>query len=102
WTHLAVLPLAVLPLFIFYGLAKGALEPVQTSFVVDLVEPERRASTIGAFQMAIGISALPGGAIIGYLWDAFSPLVAFNFALILAILATIVLLVIRPSKPSFT
>jgi MFS family permease len=78
------------------------LEPVQTSFVVDLVEPERRASTIGAFQMAIGISALPGGAIIGYLWEVFNPLVAFNFALILAILATIVLLVIRPSQLSVT
>jgi MFS family permease len=102
WTHLVVLPLAVLPLFIFYGLAKGALEPVQTSFVVDLVEPERRASTIGAFQMAIGISALPGGAIIGYLWEVFNPLVAFNFALILAILATIVLLIIRPSQLSVT
>ena len=87
--------LTIIPLFVFFGLMNGALDPVQTSFVADLVEEERRASIIGAFQMAVGVSALPAGLIIGYLWDSFSPLTAFLYSIVLTIFALLLLLVIR-------
>ena len=90
--------LTIIPLFVFFGLMNGALDPVQTSFVADLVEEERRASIIGAFQMAVGVSALPAGLIIGYLWDSFSPLTAFLYSIVLTIFALLLLLVIRTKK----
>jgi MFS family permease len=92
--------LTIIPLFIFFGLMNGALDPVQTSFVADLVEEERRASIIGAFQMAVGISAFPAGLIIGYLWDSFSPLTAFLYSIVLTFFALILLLAIRTKKNS--
>jgi len=87
--------LTIIPLFIFFGLMNGALDPVQTSFVADLVEEERRASIIGAFQMAIGIAAFPAGLIIGYLWDSIGPPIAFQYSIALSLLALVLLLFIR-------
>jgi MFS family permease len=87
--------LTIIPLFIFFGLMNGALDPVQTSFVSDLVEEERRASIIGAFQMAVGIAAFPAGIIIGYLWDSINPLAAFQYSIILSFFALLLLLLIK-------
>lgn len=87
--------LTIIPLFIFFGLMNGALDPVQTSFVADLVEEERRASIIGAFQMAIGIAAFPAGLIIGYLWDSIGPSIAFQYSIALSLLALVLLLSIQ-------
>ena len=90
--------LTIIPLFIFFGLMNGALDPVQTSFVADLVEEERRASIIGAFQMAVGISAFPAGLIIGYLWDSIHPLAAFQYSIVLTFFALVLLLFIKTRK----
>lgn len=90
--------LTIIPLFIFFGLMNGALDPVQTSFVADLVEEERRASIIGAFQMAVGVAAFPAGLILGYLWDAVNPHAAFFYSIIITFVALILLLTIRPKK----
>lgn len=95
WIYLVADRLFLIPMFIFYGLMSGALDPVQTSFVSDLVEPERRASIIGAFQMSVGISAFPAGIVIGYLWDNFAPVVAFQYSMVLAFIGLILLLLIR-------
>jgi MFS family permease len=85
----------VIPLFLLFGLMNGALDPVQTALVSDLVEEERRSSVLGAFQMSIGLCALPAGIIIGYLWDAIGPLMAFQYSIVLALIATIALLLVR-------
>jgi MFS family permease len=98
WAHVIVDMFTVLPLFILFGLTNGALDPVQTSLVADLVEEERRASIIGAFQTAIGLTALPSGMVIGYLWDVFGALVAFQFSLVLALVATVILLLVRTKQ----
>ena len=96
WANLFTIDmLTIIPLFIFFGLMNGALDPVQTSFVADLVEEERRASIIGAFQMAIGIAAFPAGLIIGYLWDTISPFWTFQYSIVLSFVALILLLLIK-------
>jgi len=96
WAYFFVFDMiTIIPLFIFFGLMNGALDPVQTSFVSDLVEEERRASIIGAFQMAVGISAFPAGIIIGYLWDSINPLAAFQYSIVLTFFALVLLLLIR-------
>ena len=98
WIYLVFDPLMIIPMFIFFGLMNGALDPVQTSFVADLVEEERRASIIGGFQMAVGISAFPAGLIIGYLWDVFAPVVAFQYSIVLTLIALILLSLVKTKK----
>ena len=99
WSFIANDWLAVIPMFVFFGLSAGALTPVQTTLVADLVEPERRASIIGAYQMIVGIIALPAGIIIGWLWDTSGPILAFTFSLVLALIAVLCMMPIKISKP---
>ena len=86
---------AVALTFVVYGLHKGALEPVQKSLVSELAPKERRASILGAFQMVIGLSALPASLIAGILWDRIDMFVPFYFSLVLTILSAVLLLFIR-------
>jgi MFS family permease len=98
WVFLVFNALMIIPMFIFFGLMNGALDPVQTSFVADLVEEERRASIIGAFQMAVGISAFPAGLVIGYLWDVYTPVAAFQYSIILSFFALLLLVLVRTRR----
>ncbi|MHA2152605.1 MAG: MFS transporter [Candidatus Thorarchaeota archaeon] len=99
WVFFVLDPLMIIPMFVFFGLMNGALDPVQTSFVADLVEEERRASIIGAFQMAVGISAFPAGLIIGFLWDFYAtPVFAFSYSIVLTLIALILLSLVKPRK----
>ena len=99
WVFLVLDPLMIIPMFMFFGLMNGALKPVQTSFVADLVEEERRASIIGAFQMAVGISAFPAGLIIGFLWDFYTtPVFAFTYSIILTLIALVLLSLVKTRK----
>lgn len=90
--------MTIIPLFALFGLMNGALDPVQTSFVADLVNEERRASIIGAFQMAVGVAAFPAGLILGYLWDTINPQAAFLYSIIITFTALVLLLLIRTKK----
>ncbi|MHA1943191.1 MAG: MFS transporter [Candidatus Thorarchaeota archaeon] len=99
WVFLVLDPLMIIPMFVFFGLMNGALDPVQTSFVADLVEEERRASIIGAFQMAVGISAFPAGLIIGFLWDFYTtPVFAFTYSIVLTLIALLLLSLVKTRK----
>jgi MFS family permease len=99
WAYLFTIDMVtVVPLFVFFGLMNGALDPVQTSLVADLVEEKRRASVIGAFQMATGISAFPAGLIIGYLWIQFNLQAVFLYSITLTFLALILLLSIQTKE----
>lgn len=98
WSFVVSDWLTVIPLFILFGLMSGALDPVQTALVSDLVEEERRSSVLGAFQMAIGLCALPAGFIIGFLWENIGPFVAFQYSIIVAGIATVALFLVRTKK----
>lgn len=81
--------------FIFYGLHKGALEPVQKTLVAELAPSEYVASTIGAFQMVIGLVALPASFFAGILWDSFNPLVPFYVSLMLTLVSAVMLVFVK-------
>ncbi len=98
WVNFVTDSLTVIPLFILFGLMNGALDPVQTSLVSDLVEEERRASIIGAFQLATGLTALPAGFIMGFLWESYVPLMAFQFSFIVAAIAIAVLWFVKTEQ----
>jgi MFS family permease len=86
-------------IFIGYGLHKGALEPVQKTLVSELAPQQYRASTLGAFQMVLGICALPASLLAGFLWETFhNPRIPFYIALGLTLLSSVFLFFMREPK----
>lgn len=81
--------------FIFYGTHKAALETVQKTLVAELAPPQYKASTLGGFQMIIGLCALPASLIAGILWEKIDLLTPFYFSLVLTIISSLMLLVVR-------
>ena len=84
----------ILP-FVVYGLHRGAIEPVQRTFVSELSPIEHRASLLGAFQMTVGLCALPASLIAGLLWDTFGGRAPFYFSLGLTSLTVVLMLFLR-------
>ena len=81
--------------FIFYGLHKAALDPVQKTFVAELAQKDYLASTLGGFQMIIGLFALPASLMAGFLWDRFGSTVPFYLSLFLTMTSSLLLLFVR-------
>jgi len=82
---------SILFLFVLYGIQKGALDPVQKTMVSELAPVELRASTLGAFQMTIGLISLPSSLIAGILWDKINPQLPFYFSAATSLVAMIIL-----------
>jgi MFS family permease len=87
--------LAIILTFVLYGLHKGALEPAQKTLVSELAPAEYRASGLGAFQMVIGILALPSSFMAGVLWVNVSLFAPFCFSLGLTLLSIVMLLFVK-------
>jgi len=87
--------LAIILTFVLYGLHKGALEPAQKTFVSELAPTEYRASSLGGFQMVVGLCALPASLIAGMLWDRISIFMPFYFSLGLTSLSIVILIFIK-------
>ena len=81
--------------FVIYGLHKGILDTVQTTFVSELAPEHYRATGLGVFQMAVGICALPASLIAGLLWDQINIFAPLYFSLSLTLIATVMLMFIK-------
>jgi MFS family permease len=84
--------------FVFYGLHKAALDPVQRAFVAELAPKEYIASTLGSFQMIIGIVAFPASLVAGFLWDTLGSTAPFIFSLLLTSVAACMLLFVKTGQ----
>ncbi|MDE2026983.1 MAG: MFS transporter [Candidatus Omnitrophica bacterium] len=93
-------PVAITIAFILYGLHLGAIEPVQRALVSELAVSELRASTLGSFQMVIGLAALPASLIAGILWSKISITAPFYFSAFLTTLAIAMMLFVEENRPS--
>jgi len=82
-------------LFVLYGLHRGAIEPVQKTLVSELSPERYRASMLGAFQLVVGICALPASLVAGFLWDAFGKFAPFILSLGLATVATVLMFFVK-------
>jgi MFS family permease len=89
---------AIVVTFILYGLHRGALDTVQKTFVAELSPVAIRASSLGGFQMVIGLCALPASFIAGLLWDKIGIMAPFALSLGLTILSMILLILVKESK----
>jgi MFS family permease len=84
--------------FFLYGTHRGALEPVQKTFVCELSPRRFRASSLGFFQMVTGLCALPASFIAGILWESLGMVATFLFSLILTLGASAMLILLKEER----
>ena len=85
----------IILMFILYGAHKGALEPVQRTLVTEICPPAFRASALGAFQMIVGLCALPASLAAGLLWERFGAIVPFALSVSLTAAAAGMLIFVK-------
>ncbi len=91
--------IAILGVFILYGLHKAALEPVQRTFVFELAPPQLQASTLGGYQMVVGLCALPASLLAGLLWEIGGVAAPFSVSAILTISSLLLLFFVKEKEP---
>jgi MFS family permease len=83
------LPLALL--FVLYGIFVAATEGVEKAMVADIAPASRRGTAFGWFNLIVGVGLLPASLGFGFLYETWSPLVAFGFSAACALSATVLL-----------
>ena len=91
-------PAAVAALFVFYGIHKAALDPVQKTIAAELAPQPYRASVLGGFQMVIGLCAFPASLVAGLLWDKLGSRAPFYLSLGLTAVAAVLLLFVKETR----
>jgi MFS family permease len=91
---------AIIILFVTYGIFFAMIDGVQRAFVVDLAPPNLKGTALGTFHTATGIIALPGGLILGLLWDKIDPQATFIFAFLLSICSLVLFIFVKNTKQS--
>jgi len=89
--------LMIILTFLLYGAHKGALEPVQKTFVCELSPLKFRASCLGGFQMVTGLCALPASFVAGLLWESVGIFAPFYLSLGLTFISSFMLLFVKKS-----
>ena len=89
---------ATVAAFVLYGLHKGAMEPVQRAFVSELAPRAYRASSLGGFQMVVGLCALPSSLLAGLLWDGVGAFVPLYVSLGLTAIASALLVFVKEGR----
>jgi MFS family permease len=85
--------------FVAYGIYFGLTEPSEKAWVADLVPERLRGTAFGYYHGVIGLGALPGSLLFGFLWQHFGVVTAFLSGAALAMGASILLFLVR-SKPA--
>lgn len=81
-------------IFLGYALFYGLTEPAEKTLVAALA-PERKGLAFGWFNFAIGVSTLPASLLFGGLYQTFGPIVAFGTGATLALVASLLVSLIR-------
>lgn len=85
-------------LFIVYGTYFGLTEGVEKAFVADLVEPEKRGTAYGFYNLAFGITVFPASLLFGLMWSQFGAPTAFIASSAVSVIAALLMLSVNPSK----
>jgi MFS family permease len=78
-------------LFVLYGIFVAATEGVEKAMVADIAPSNRRGTAFGWFNLIVGVGLLPASVGFGFLYETWSPLVAFGFSAACALAATALL-----------
>jgi MFS family permease len=80
-------------LFIVYGAYYGLTEPAEKALVKDITPAHVQGRAYGYYNFIVGVSALPAGLLTGWLWQTWSPLVALATGGVIALCASVALIV---------
>jgi MFS family permease len=83
-------------LFGVYGVFFGLTEGSERALIADLVQPERRGTAFGWFNLAIGLGALPASLLFGWVWDRAGAPTAFLTGATFALLAAVGMMLVGP------
>ncbi|MFH1321448.1 MAG: MFS transporter [Bacteroidota bacterium] len=89
---------SIIIFFAIYGIFYAMIDGAQRAFVVDLAPAHLKATALGTFHAAVGLVALPGGFLAGFLWDNISPEATFIYALILTIISIVLFVFVKETK----
>lgn len=87
--------------FVLYGLHRAALEPVQKTLVSEFSPSDYKASSLGGYQMAIGLCGFPASLLAGVLWESLGIQTPFIFSLVLTVVSSLLLLFfVKENRPT--
>lgn len=86
----------VIALFALYGVFYAIEDSQSKAFIVDL-EPEHRASAVGAYNFVTGVLYLPASLVAGALWTIDARW-AFGVATLLSVVAAVLFVWMRPAS----
>jgi MFS family permease len=78
-----------------YGIYTGLTEGAEKAYVADLAPETARGTAFGFYNAVNGLGLLAAGLLFGWLWDGWNSQVAFSAAGLLALLAALLLTVLR-------
>ncbi|MBK5267053.1 MAG: hypothetical protein JJE47_06405 [Acidimicrobiia bacterium] len=87
---------ALVALFMTYGIYFGLTEPVERAWVATLAPAEARGGAFGFYHGSVGLTALPASLLFGGLYAIAGPLAAFGTEAALALVATGLLVRVGP------
>ncbi len=85
-------------LFILYGLYQGIFRAVGKALATDFVPHHLRASGVGWYSTAVGLSGLIASIVAGQLWDKAGHPAVFIYGTICAVIGSVALVIFIPSK----
>ncbi len=88
----------LLAMFGLAGLSMAVEDSLEAAMTADLVQEKLRGTAYGVLGTINGIGDLASSAMVGILWTAFSPTVAFLYATVLMALGSIVICCSSPEK----
>lgn len=83
-------------LFIVYGTYFGLTEGVEKAFVADMVEPEKRGTAYGFYNLAFGITVFPASLLFGLVWYELGAPTAFIASSVVSVMAAVMLFTVKP------
>ncbi len=90
-SNLLLLANQILPAFIVFGLYLAISDTMQKTIVSELAPKGRKGGIIGTYEMIVGLTAIPGGFFMGWLYDL-NPLNPFFLSLLVSIATGIMFL----------
>ena len=86
-------------LFLIYGVYFGLAEGAEKALVADLVQPTRRGTAYGLYNLAFGITVFPASLLMGVIWDWQGPAVAFLVSAAIGLTAALLLWLFVKPRP---
>jgi MFS family permease len=90
-------PVLIAGFFLLYGVFQGAFRAAGKALAVDLAPAGLRASGIGWYGTAVGLSGLLASLVAGLLWDRLGHAAVFAWGAAFAVLGLIALILFVPA-----